>query len=127
MSGSSSITINDANLNGAATVSAPAGGSIYEALVNDVPFETLFDDAYSLSPPFPPTTTSDNASFSGVTPAAINVGDNMAVRHTFVLTAGDAATGNSNFVVVPEPASLALTSVACLVALAVYRRRRRSC
>jgi hypothetical protein len=121
MSGSSSITINDANLNGAATVSAPVGGSIYEGLVNGVPFATLFDAPYSLSPPFPPTTTSDNASFGGVTPAAINVGDTLSVKHTFVLTAGDGATGNSNFVVIPEPASLVLTCLAGLAALAVYR------
>jgi hypothetical protein len=125
MSGSSSITINDANGNGSATLSAPAGGSIYEAGIESTVEATLFDDPYSLSPPFPPSTTSDNASFTGTTSTALNVGDEMFLTHSFVLSAGDSATGNSNFSVIPEPASLVLVVVAGLAA-GVWRFRGRS-
>jgi hypothetical protein len=127
MSGSSSITINDSNLNGAASVSAPAGGAIYQGRINGTPVATLFDDPYSLSPSFPPTTTSDNASFSGATASVLNVGDVMSIQHTFVLSARDGATGNSNFVIIPEPASFVLIALGGIAALVMSRRRSRIC
>jgi hypothetical protein len=125
MSGSSSISINDSNNNGAATVSAPAGGSIYEGRVNGAAIATLFDDPYSLSPPFPPTTISDDASFSGVSSTALNVGDTLSVKHTFVLSARDSATGNSNFAIIPEPSSVVLLGMAAIACLAIGIRRGR--
>jgi hypothetical protein len=125
MFGSSTISINDANASGSATLSAPAGGSVYEGRINGVTQATLFDDPYTLSPSFPPSTAGDTGSFSGTTSTALNAGDTLSLKHTFVLSAGDSATGNSNFTVIPEPASLVLVAIIGLVGCG-YRLRCRS-
>jgi hypothetical protein len=124
MFGSSSISINDANNSGDATVSAPTGAAIYEGLVEGSVVATLFDDPFMLSPAFPPSTASDDASFTGVTSTAISAGDTIALRHTFVLSAGDSATGNSNFTIIPEPSTMVLVTLGGLAVLACRFRSR---
>ena len=125
MFGSSTISISDANNSNSASLSAPAGGSVYEGRINGIVQESLFDAPYTLSPSFPPSTAGDTESFTGTTSTALNVGDTLSLKHTFVLSAGDSATGNSNFTVIPEPSTLALAALLGLAGC-VHRLRRRA-
>ncbi len=125
MQGSSSITISDANLNTVATLSAPAGSAVYHAQVDGIDQRTLFPAAYSLSPPLPVAggTNSETRAFTGeFTTSALT--SEIGIRHHLTLTAGDAATANSTFVVVPEPTARALGLLSAIGLIALRNGRR---
>jgi hypothetical protein len=93
-------------------------GSAYAAWYN-VPPGTVFAE-------FVPglataTTISDGGNTGGYVPIADTV-VSMQAQYSFTLSAGDQASGSSNFLIVPEPAGLALLGLGGGIALA--RRRR---
>jgi len=124
--GSVTGTLTDLNGNGA-TLSSASGGSIYSALVDNAVVATLLDDPFSVSTGAFESAVVGPASFGEPIPSqpsgdALNT---MAITLNFVLSAGDAASFTSIFVLVgtdiPAPGALALLGVAGLFG----RRRRR--
>ena len=86
-------------------------GSAYAAYYN-VPPGTVFGEYVSgLSTT---TTTSGSGSSGGMVaiPGAVS---SMQATFSFVLSAGDQASGTSNFLIVPEPAAIALLACGVLV------------
>ena len=121
MSGSSVVTVTDAN--GLVELSAPPGGAVYSGLIAGVPQRTLFDDPFTLSGPggFVPEFAVD--SFSGEpTITTLPVGGLLALNHSFLLAPGDTATVNGTFIVVPEPSTV-ISIVLAVVGVAACRRR----
>jgi PEP-CTERM motif len=120
--GSSAITVTDGVSLGGATMSALAGDSVYNAFINAATQETLFDAAYTLvAPQF--NSNSDNDSWGPqAATVPLFIGDTFGINHDFSLTPGDQATVNSNFYIIPEPATMTLLALA---GVAVLRRRRR--
>lgn len=110
-----------------ATVAAPLGGSIYNALIDGTTVQTLQDyDFAVVTDPGATSATSSSASFD---PSLSNVAvtQDMGIRLDFSLTPGDTASILSRFdVVVPEPSTLVLLGVGVISLLAyAWRRRRR--
>lgn len=123
MSGSSSITVSDADFDNNGEMQAVANSSIYSALIEGVVQRTLFDDPYSLSPTFPPVgnTNSDTMTFSGEN-TSTDLTSELGLDYLFTLSGGDKATVNSTFFVVPEP----ITGLLLLCgAVPLLRRRSR--
>ncbi|MCB9853526.1 MAG: PEP-CTERM sorting domain-containing protein [Phycisphaerales bacterium] len=120
--GSSAITVTDGVSLGGATMSALTGDSIYNAFINAATQGTLFNDPYSLvAPQF--GSNSDNASWGPqAATGPLAIGDTFGINHDFSLTPGDQATVNSNFFIIPEPATLGLLAFGGIVML---RRRSR--
>ncbi len=118
--GTSTITLVD-NGNNGATMAALAGDSIYRAFIQASTQETLFDDPYSLVAP-PNGFDLDGANWG---PQAATVplafGDVFGINHDFSLTAGDQASVNSDFNIVPEPATMMLLVFG---GMSLIRRRR---
>jgi len=126
MKGSSSVTVADANGDAAASLSSLAGTAVYQGRIEgvtlaDVPGAALFNP-FSLTVNSIVGSDSRTAGFSGSTPVPVGIGKLVALRHSFLLSAGDSATVNSTFYVVPEPAGVALFLVGCL-ALGGMRKR----
>jgi hypothetical protein len=105
-----------------ATVAAPSGGSIYTALIDGNPVRTLMDDPFSFSVPENQADSIPSQSFP-FEPGPIGAFNDIAIQHTFTLTAGDSVTFSSAFTVVPSPAGLAIFAAAGL--LGCRRRRTR--
>lgn len=118
--GTSTITLVD-NGNNGATMAALTGDSIYNAFIGAASQETLFDDVYSLVAP----ANGFNLDGANWGPQAatvpLNLGDVFGINHDFSLTAGDQATVNSDFNIVPEPATMSLLVIG---GIAMLRRRR---
>jgi len=89
-------------------------GSAYTALIDGTP--------WSESPNLPYIETETSASLSDNTGGWLGVPgvvSSMQVQYSFVLSAGDQASGTSNWMMVPEPTSLALLAIGAL-----FLRRR---
>ena len=122
MTGSSAITVTDANFNSTATMSTQTGVAIYTALIDGtqlIPSGELFPDAYSLTATGLGAANSANSSFTSTTP--MHLASSMGINHLFNLTPGDNATVNSTFYVIPEPMTISLLG---LGGLALLKRRR---
>ena len=118
--GTSTITLVD-NGNNGATMAALTGDSIYRAFINAATQETLFDDPYSLVAPANGFDL-DGANWGPqAATVALAFGDVFGINHDFSLTAGDQATVNSDFNIVPEPATMMLL---VLGGVSLIRRRR---
>jgi len=116
-------SVTDGN-GGGATVAAPAGGSIYTSIIDNVDFQKLHLAPFSQGAANFSSSNVPVADFGQPIPnfpgpAALT---NIGIRLNFTLTAGDSASFTSNFVVVPEPATL---SVLGLAGVALLARRRR--
>jgi len=122
LSGSVSGTLLDRNGNGA-TVSAPAGGSFYTAMIDGVEQKTLLDDPFSSSSGPYMVNAFGPAAFSGQAGPAVT--QDLAIIHDFTLTGeNDSITVSSSFVVAPEPAAVILLAVG-LAGTCLRGRRRR--
>ena len=122
MTGSSAITVTDANFSGSATMSTQTGVAMYTALIDGtqlIPSGELFPDAYTLTATGLGAANSANTSFTSTTPIAL--ASSMGINHLFRLSPGDNATANSTFYVIPEPMTVSLLG---LGALALLKRRR---
>lgn len=118
---SGSVIDNSASQNGA-TVSALAGGSLYEALIDGSTVQTLRNDPFSASAPGGGTNSISTTNF-GVPaflagPAA---GVQIGIRNSFILSAEDSVTSSSTFIITPTPGAAAVAGMAGLIGL---RRRR---
>lgn len=114
MLGSSTISINDGNLDGSATLSAPSGSALYHATIDGVDQKLLFTDPYSLSIASLGGTAGDTQSFTGITTLALT--SQIGITNSLRLSPGDIATMNSSFFVgtnVPEPSTFVLLGLAC--------------
>ena len=93
-----------------------SGGSVYAAYYN-VPPGTVFAEFVS------GLTTTTTTSASGNTGGWVLIPDtvsNMQAQYSFTLSAMDLASSTSNYLIVPEPAGLALLALGAVVLL---RRR----
>jgi hypothetical protein len=115
---SAGVTLTEAGSNPPATLVGLAGdlGSVYAAYYN-VPPGTVFAEFV------PGLTTDTTISDSDSTGGWVLIPDtvsNMQVQYSFTLSAMDLASSTSNYLIVPEPAGLALLA---LGAVALLRRR----
>jgi hypothetical protein len=131
------VTVTDFAGNGASLTGLEPGGKAYQAFYNntDPPptpgsgssFATLVS-SISTTTGFASVTGSESfpltPGFSSTDQGGSTLGtvSNMSSRFMFRVSAGDAASGTSSFVIVPEPAGMLLVVVG-IVALAVRRRR----
>jgi len=123
MGGSTGGSLTDANFNGVGTVATVGPGtSFYAGQIDGVGVLPLYPDPNSWSVLFPGQTVNIpqiSAGLPGPTipgpPALASIG----ILHQFSLTAGDAVSITSFFVVVPEPASVVLLVIS---GLALRRR-----
>lgn len=129
MFGSSSITVSDANFSGSATLSTVGASALYYGTIDTVAVgaSALYSPAYSLTAGSPGGTNSQTQSF-GVFPGSVAgpaVVGFIGIQHTFSLTAGDRATFDSTFhlIPVPEPGTLALATIG-LAGIGIMGRRR---
>jgi len=121
VNGASTITVLDTNNDGA-TMAALVADAIYDATMGGVSQQMLFVDPFSLVAPV--AGVNFTGSSWGPQPATgpLAIGDVFGVFHDFSLTAGDQATLNSSFFIVPEPATAMLLVIG--TASMLIRRRR---
>lgn len=86
-------------------LTAPAGGSVYTALIDGSPVQTLQNAPFALG-----TSQSATSAFTqfGYQASMIPVNSSISIQLTFTLTPGDTAAILSDFEVIPEPGTLAL-------------------
>lgn len=116
--GSITTQVIDGNSNGA-TISAPAGGSIYEAIIDGFTVATMQDSPFSVVAPV--AGVNNALDDFGPDPNAVAVGAFIAIKLSFTLSPGDTASILSRFDVIPEPSSLMLLGAASML---LARRRR---
>ena len=115
---SAGVTLTEAGNNPPANLVGLAGdlGSVYAAYYNVAP-GTVFAEFVS------GLTTTTTTSESGNTGGWVLIPDtvsNMQVQYSFTLSAGDLASSTGNYLIVPEPAGLAMLALGAVVLL---RRR----
>ena len=116
----SGITLTQTGGSATATLTGLAGanGSAYAACYNVPTPGTVF--AEFIPGLTTATTISDNANTGGWNMIADTV-SSMQSQFSFTLSAGDQASGTSNYLIVPEPACITLLAMAG--SLLLYRRR----
>ena len=123
--GSVSGSVTDVDGDGA-TVAAPGGGSIYEALLDGTGVATLLDDPFSKSVGGFLSDSIPGVSFGTPIPSQLEgaVVNTIGLRLDFTLTPFDSASFTSNFVVIPipEPGSFGLVAFGLLGVAAIRRR-----
>jgi hypothetical protein len=129
ISGSSGISLLDANGDSLSTAGAPTGSAIYTAFINSpaVNQKTLFPAPYTLIKNGTPggiAVDSQTIASGSTTSAAATI---MGIQHSFTLTPGDSATVNSSFIItpVPEPCTVVLAAIGGLGLMAVRYGRRK--
>jgi hypothetical protein len=123
--GSTIVTIQDANFDGAATLKNITGLPGYSGTIDGAnALDLLFP--FSITAP-PPGFASESAGLPGPTIPDGPIAAFIGITHRFNLTSLDNATFNSTFqVVVPEPSSMVLAGLGVLGLLCcVWRRRRK--
>jgi hypothetical protein len=121
---SAGVTVTDANSNGASITGAFPGSKIYEAQYNNA--GSVFADLVSTVSIVPPQfigVGSEQFPLIGTTPIAGSV-FNIQSQFSFTLTAGDLASGTSQFTVIPEPSTVVLALMGGAALLWRARRRR---
>jgi hypothetical protein len=123
--GGMAITLTDMNGNGA-TLTTPGALPIYQAKVDGVVVHSLGLPGASYLPlqasPFD-SKTSPPENYNELLNAGVNPGGALTLSIMFELSAGDSASVNATFEVIPAPASIALLGVAGVVS---GGRRRRA-
>jgi hypothetical protein len=123
MTGSIGLSVTN-TASGGATLT-DTGVAVYQALIDGVTVETLFDPAFTLTcaPPF--CSDTDNAMFTNQIGPQANA--NIGIRIRFTLSPGDSASGTSvfNIEAVPEPVTAMMLGMG-LVGLAIAGSRHRS-
>lgn len=126
--GSVTGSLTDLNGNGAKLESLP-GGSVYGAIIDNTVVQTLLDSPFSVMAGNFQSAVVGPADFGTPIPSlpyVPNITTNIGINLTFTLSAGDAASFTSIFVVepgcIPAPGALAMLGIAGLLG----GRRRRS-
>jgi len=114
-----SVTVSLLDIAGNGSSLTDNGTSIYKAFIDGTQAGTLMDPAYSLGTP-PGTVDSGSEWFLGSYPAGVT--SSIGIQIEFTLSAGDRATVQSRFDVIPEPASMVLL-VATSSAIIFVRRK----
>lgn len=125
--GSVTGSLTDLNGNGA-SLSSVAGGSIYSAIIDNSVVHTLLDSPFTTNAAAFQSAVVGPADFGTPIPSLpynADISTNIGINLTFTLSAGDAASFTSIFVVepgcIPAPGALAMLGVAGLLG---GRRRR---
>jgi hypothetical protein len=116
--GSITTQVIDGNGNGA-TIAAPAGGAIYEAIIDGFVVTTMQDSPFSVVAA--PANVNNALDDFGPSANALGVNSFIAIKLSFTLSPGDTAAILSRFDVIPEPSSALLLGVASML---LIRRRR---
>lgn len=112
------ITVTDSNFNGA-SITPLSGSKFYEATYNGgSSFANLIGGPLSATAGLGDNAAEDSA--SGFTAVGADV-DSISIAYRFLLSAGDQASGTSEFIVTPAPAGLAAMG---MLGLFASRRRR---
>ena len=123
ISGSSAISVADANGEGNASLTAPPGGAVYSAFINNSPAvtqATLFGAPYTLAKVGVLGGVAVNAQSISAGLTTTVAATTIGIQHSFMLSGGDSATLNSTFRIVPEPCSFALAAIGAIALVAVY-------
>jgi hypothetical protein len=92
---------------------------IYKAFIDGIEVDTLLDDPYTLTAP---TTVNSGLQQFGFDPYGAGVASNIAIQIEFTLSAGDSATVQGSFEVIPEPASMVLIGITASAFIFIRRR-----
>jgi hypothetical protein len=113
-----------------ATPSSQVYGSVVVSLLDEandgasltidgIEVDTLLDDPYTLTAP---TTVNSGLQQFGFDPYGAGVASNIAIQIEFTLSAGDSATVQGSFEVIPEPASMVLIGITASAFIFIRRR-----
>jgi hypothetical protein len=114
---SASFTLTDASPGGAVLTGLHGDGSSYLTQFNGfVPGGTTFTSMIpQMNAPSGSVFAAENFPLAGFTPVGVPLVTDMSSEVKFNLSAGDIASGTTNYLMIPEPASLLLLSVVGLL------------